>query len=284
MGLPQNVRDVSFHFAAAFSKRNSGEKYMKTKKFELLPPGELLKEIRGTSTVFVPIGSMEWHGPHMGMGMDTCNAYHVSLATAERTGGIVFPPLFIGTETRRSPETLKKLGFTGAEDIVGMDFPANSLKSMYWPPQLFEQLIGWQIEALCRMGFRKIIIMNGHGADEQIRILDTLSREFSEKYQISVRAIMVLADNCGYGLGHAGLAETAIMTRIYPEAVDLSKLPPKTEKISMVEYGIADSMTFEQGPTEDFSVRYDPRDATSEIGEELLEAAVEKCVKIVEQS
>ena len=82
-------------------------------RFETLVPAELLQEVNGRSLVYQPVGSMEWHGPHMGMGMDTVNAYSVAVETAKRTGGVVMPPLYIGTETPRDPETLRKLGFTG---------------------------------------------------------------------------------------------------------------------------------------------------------------------------
>ncbi len=256
---------------------------MKKIRFELLTPDELLREIKETGMVFLPVGSMEWHGPHMGMGMDTCNAYASSLETAKRTGGVVFPPFYTGTETRRSPETLKKLGFDGDEEIVGMDFPANSVKSMYWPPSLFEAMMRCQVEMLCRMGFRRIIIMNGHGADKQLEILRRLSEEFSIQYGIKVITIMTLFSECGYGIGHAGLVETAIMACLHPEAVDLSKLPPREIKLRTADYGIADNETFEQGPNEDFTVRYDPRDATEEIGRIIMKTTIDQCVEIIEK-
>lgn len=256
---------------------------MKKIRFELLTPAELKAEIKDPGIVFLPVGSMEWHGPHMGMGMDTCNAYAVSLETAKRTGGIVFPPLYIGTETKRSPETLKKLGFNGEENITGMDFPANSVKSMYWPPSLFESVIRTQVEMLCRMGFRKVVILNGHGADEQLRVLNLVSEEFSRKYHIKIITIMALFEDCGYGIGHAGLVETAIMAYLHPEAVELSQLPPREIKLQNTAYGIVDNETFVNGPNEDFTVRFDPRDATPEIGEEIMKITIEKCVEIIER-
>lgn len=256
---------------------------MRKIRFELCTPAELKKEMEENGLVFLPVGSMEWHGPHMGMGMDTCNAYAASLETAKITGGIVFPPFYIGTETKRSPETLKKLGFTGEEEIIGMDFPANSLKSMYWPPELFEAVMRVQLEMLCDMGFRKIVIMNGHGADEQLRILKYLAEEAAKKRQVKVLVIMALFDDCGYGIGHAGLVETAIMEYLYPEAVDLSQLPHREEKLHMTDFGIADSETFEEGPNEDYTVRYDPRDATAQIGEQIMKVTIQKSVEMIKK-
>lgn len=256
---------------------------MKKVRFELFTPNELEQEIKETGLIFLPVGSMEWHGPHMGMGMDTCNAYAVSTETARITGGIVFPPFYIGTETKRSVEVVKKLGFSGNEEITGMDFPANSLKSMYWPPELFEIIMRFQIEKLADMGFRKIVIINGHGADVQLQILEKLADELSEKYAIKVKMIFALTPECGYGLGHAGLVETAIMKYLYPEAVDISRLPSREQTLRNVEFGIVDSETFETGPNDDFSVRYDPRDATETIGQEIMEIVIKKCAEIVER-
>lgn len=252
-------------------------------RFELLTPGELKQELEGNGLVFLPVGSMEWHGPHMGMGMDTCNAYETSLETAKITGGVVFPPFFTGTETPRSPETLKKLGFSGEEEITGMDFPANSLKSMYWPTKLFEELMRCQIGMLCAMGFRRLVIMNGHGADEQVAILDRLAQEAKQRYGVKAAVILPLFEECGYGIGHAGLVETAIMSYLHPEAVELSELPGREVKLRNVDYGIVDNETFGKGPNEDFTVRYDPRDATEEIGKEIMETTIAKCVELIEK-
>lgn len=153
---------------------------MKRVRFETLLPRELLSRVAEPGRVFLPIGSMEWHGPHMAMGMDTENAYAVSLRVAERIGGVVMPPLYIGTEEPRSPETLRRLGFSGDEHIVGMDFPGNGLKSFYWPEDLFEAVARQHIAMLCDMGFSQILVMNGHGADNQKRILAEVCREVSQ--------------------------------------------------------------------------------------------------------
>ena len=45
-----------------------------------------------------------------------------------------------------------------------------------------------------------------------------------------------------------------------------------------------DNDTFQQGPNEDFSVRYDPRDATAELGRTIMEHTVAQCVRLVEDA
>jgi len=247
-----------------------------------MTPKELINAQKKKSIVYLPVGSMEWHGPHMSMGMDTKNAFKVAEICAQTVGGVVFPPLYVGTETPRNKETLIKVGFKGTENIIGMDFPNNSLKSMYWPPELFEAVMREQLKHLVSMKYRMIVIVNGHGAKKQIEILNQLSEELIKHTDTCIKNIMVLFEDCGVGIGHAGLAETAIMQAVCPEGVDLSELPEKKEKIYNVEFAIVDNETFEKGPNDDYSVRYDPRDATPELGRKLIDFAVNKCVEIID--
>lgn len=255
---------------------------MKKICFETLVPDELLSAVRGRSLVIQPIGSMEWHGPHMGMGMDTYNAREVAMRVARRLDGIVMPPLFIGTETPRSPETLRRLGFDGTERIVGMDFPNNSVRSFYWPSDLFEIIVERQARMLLELGFQQLLLLNGHGADAQIAALERISEKLSAEYDRCVTTFMALAKGCGVGLGHAGLAETAIFSRLCPEAVELEKLPPRDVPLRNVEFAIVDSETFSDGPNDDYTVRYDPRDATPELGERIIQFTSERCAEQVE--
>ena len=257
---------------------------MKKLRFETLTPAELTEVLAGRSLVYQPVGSMEWHGPHMGMGMDTANAYAASLAAARRTGGIVMPPLYIGTETPRSPETLRKLGFSGEERVVGMDFPANPLQSFYWPPALFEQIVRQQTQMLLDMGFAQVVWLNGHGADAQIEILRRVCGEMSRASGRCVMTVLALFEGCGAGLGHAGLAETAIFMHLCPEAVELDRLPPKPERLRNTQFAIVDNETFQSGPNEDFTVRYDPRDATAALGAQIMDYTVSQCVRLVEEA
>ena len=57
------------------------------RKFEELLPHEILACTKDASIAFLPIGSMEWHGPHMSMGMDTAHAYAVALGLAQQVLG-----------------------------------------------------------------------------------------------------------------------------------------------------------------------------------------------------
>lgn len=242
-------------------------------------PGELNNIIKEKCIVYLPIGSMEWHGPHMAMGMDTTHAYTISLGLAEKLGGVVMPPLYIGTESQRSPETLKKIGFSGQEQIVGMDFPKNTIKSMYWPEDLFRAIIKQHITFLCNMGFRTVIIVNGHGSDNQIRVLSELAESLSAESSSRIIAQFIIFNDCGIGVGHAGLLETSVMQALIPDGVDLEQLPKEPLKLKNIDYAIVDSDTFDFGGNHDFTVIHDPRNSNAQIGRKIIEYEINRCAK-----
>lgn len=248
-------------------------------KFEEMLPVELENIIKGKSIVYLPVGSMEWHGPHMAMGMDTTHAYAIALGLAEKLGGVVMPPLYIGTESKRSSDTLKKIGFSGQEEIIGMDFPKNTIKSMYWPENLFRAIIKQQITFLCNMGFRTVIIVNGHGSDNQIRVLSELAELLSAELSSRVIAQFILFNDCGIGVGHAGLLETSVMQALIPNGVDLEQLPKKPQKLRNIDYAIVDSDTLDFGGNHDFTVIHDPRDANVQIGRKIIEYEINRCIE-----
>ena len=81
-------------------------------------------------------------------------------------------PCTSGTETYPPPRARPALGLprkaAGSWEWI---FPANSLPSFYWPPELFEQIIAAQLDLLCQMGFLHLAAINGHAAAVQREIL-----------------------------------------------------------------------------------------------------------------
>ena len=132
---------------------------MKNVQFELMKPGEIIEEKKLLPLVFLPVGPLEWHGPHLPLGTDPLIAYEISLRIARDIGGVVLPPFYWGTERERDANTLKSLGFQGNEWVVGMDFPNNSMKSLYIQEDFFALGIRIILEKLVEQGYLFIVII-----------------------------------------------------------------------------------------------------------------------------
>lgn len=231
------------------------------------------------SVVYIPIGPAEWHGPHLPFGMDPLNAEAVALRACARTGGIVWPTQFWGTERERSTQQLESLGFSKDEYVVGMDFPKNTVKSMYCHEEILAILVR---EILCQVGVlgaKMAVIVNGHGAENQMALLDRLTTEFNNTTPLKVlfRLPIPRKDEHKGSFGHAGVMETSLMMHLHPECVDLDALPALETPLKYTDYAIVDGKGFDGGPETSKFVpdEYDPRkSASAEMGRERIEANV----------
>ena len=259
---------------------------MAERRIANLRPDQILLEMRILPLAYLPVGPLEWHGPHLPIGCDPINAENAALLAAEKTGGLVLPTFYWGTERERSPEVLNWLGFSEDEWIVGMDFPANSLPSMYAPEELFALLIREQLRLAVNFGFRYIMIISGHGAENQLAVLKRLAAEFSARGPTRVDMTMPFVTNQAgvMKVGHASLIETSIMQAIHPQTVNLGLLPPMPQKLLNTDWAIVDFETFLGNPTPDRSVHPedDPRLATEDKGYQTIQQAVEQIAARVE--
>lgn len=257
---------------------------MNINKYELLRPDQLRAAQKECNVAYLPIGPLEWHGPHLPFGVDAMNATAVAQRTAAITGGVVFPTLYCGTERARSPLYVKRMGFEDENQyVVGMDVPNNSVPSCYFSEEVYGIILREHIRIIMTLGFDVIVIVNGHGADGQLETGNRLAREFTNTTDKTVLFCF------GFGSpeskehmgGHANISETSIIMHLHPETVDLETLPPKEVPLKTSEWGIADSLLFAGKGNEDHTVQFHPRDASAELGQAYVDNAVEKLVKIV---
>jgi creatinine amidohydrolase len=231
---------------------------------------------------YLPIGPLEWHGPHLPLGTDPLQAEHLALALAQQVGGVVYPTLYWGTERERSPELLRDLGFRGDEWIVGMDWPTNPMPSFYSPEEQFALVVRWTLEGLVAHGFRLIVIVNGHGATNQIEQLKRLVAEFNARGPARLLYTFTL-DYVTSDPGHATITETAAILALDASRVDTTSLPPAEQPLRNSAWAIVDAPTFSGQPTPDHTVRpeADPRRATPALGEQNFAAALAKLSEMV---
>jgi len=253
-------------------------------RVERMRPQQLVAERERAPLVYLPVGPLEWHGPHLPYGVDAMNAREAALRVARETGGVVLPTLYLGTERERTPEMLRSMGFEGGEYIVGMDFPANSLPSYYFPEEVLAVMVRSYLDLLIEHGYKLVVLMNGHGAENQIGTLQRLAVEYTHEKPIRVLLLMPIPGftRADWSYAHATEGETSVMQAVAPETVDLEALPD-SGPLRNVDFAVVDDKTFRLQPTEDHTVRpeEDPRRASAENGERRLRACTEELVAAV---
>jgi creatinine amidohydrolase len=243
-----------------------------------LRPGQIRRRLAEASVVLVPVGPLEWHGPHMPYGTDGINATRTAEEVCRRVGGVVWPTVFFGTERERRPEQLESLGFRRDQYVVGMDFPANSLPSSYCPEEVLAVLVREVLREIRAIGASLAVLVNGHGAENQIATLSRLAVEITHTTgpRVYYRMASPRSAEVGSG-GHADDGETSLMLHL-TESVDLSALPPLPQRLRYADFAIVDGGGFD-GKTPDHTMpdKYDPRrQATAPRGAAILQQTADE--------
>ena len=163
------------------------------------------------STVVVPWGSLEQHGPHLPLGTDGLFAeqvLHQVLQALPRQLPIWSLPL-------------QSLGFAPEHRSFGMSFTQ--------PAEVMLAQVEAVAEPLARSGFQRLVLFNGHGG--QISLLDAAARQVHGRYpHLGVHAWFLWDVDGVMDLVpeperredlHAGLAETSLMLHLAPDLVQL---------------------------------------------------------------
>lgn len=171
-----------------------------------LTPQQIEERLSAASVVYIPLGSLEFHGPHLPIGLDALTAYGLCLRAAEAGGGIVLPPVHqaVGGEHSRYPWT------------VMSDAPA-----------AIEALLTETLSRLSDFGVRRVVLLSGHFADEQ---RDLITR-VADRWNGSDAELRVVARTLGQAPqppvapDHAGRFESLLLHSLAPELVHVDALP-----------------------------------------------------------
>ena len=180
----------------------------RTPQWERLLPAEFRARQAALPVVFLPLGTVEWHGEHNALGLDSLKAHALCVRAALAGGGIVHPPLYGGMGGLDKPATVVMEGEYAWENLL---------------------LRPW-LEQLCmefqRQGFRAILMLTGHyGHNQQIVVRETAAR-MTERLQIPVLGTPEywLAQDAGYLGDHAGIGETSLLWHLEPELVRMERI------------------------------------------------------------
>lgn len=174
-------------------------------RLELLTPGEISAALAERSIVYVPLGTYEWHGAHLPIGLDSLTAHGICCAAALRDGGLVCPSLYYGTGGGHGayPWTI----MVDADELV--------------------PLLRITLDRLRAFGVGTIVLMSGHFAGEQIEMIQSLAAENAvESTGTRVKALAVSMAKLELAPDHAALFETTLLGALWPDLVKIGQLPP----------------------------------------------------------
>ena len=223
---------------------------------------------QGLDTAVLPIGAVEQHGPHCPLGTDALKSGAVSAGVAEKIKAVCLPRQWFGVSPHH------------------MDFPGTvTLK-----PEVLIALVENILESLIHHGFKKILIINGHGGN--IPSIDVarmnVKRRYSNIFTAVSNAWVALQDvydqlpaevrqeNWRTMISHGGLFETSMVMAIKEGVVKLDK----AQTVSVDRYVLATdpamSVSVTMGEvTDGKGSNGDPSSANSAIGEMFLEKTID---------
>lgn len=178
----------------------------------------------------IPVGCLEMHGQHLPVGTDVKTVYHIAREAAKKESAVVFPPLYFGS-------------------VPGLYMWKGSVNLSL---ELRLRILAETCAEIARNGFKRIMLLNGHGGN--VATLETfvrsvlespkdyvvvarneyqygiqrLAREiragerFDELTEEDVSNVLTFCNN-QYLTGHACINETSIMLEIDGEHVDMSR-------------------------------------------------------------
>ncbi len=216
----------------------------------------------GTTIAMVPVGSIEQHGPHLPVQVDALLVGEVARRAARLVAQtdpiVVVPTIWSGLA-----EHHMSLGGT-----LTLDLPT------------FHALIRCVVTSLVRNGFRKIVLVNGHGGNMTglNAIVGNLSVEHSlpialTTYWVAAEAEFARILEAQTTVKHACEAETSMVLALRPDLVSMELLDGVDVPAEWAG-GQADVFVFRSvGSWSPSGVAGVPSAATAEKGERLLNAA-----------
>lgn len=236
---------------------------------------EIRGVVRESRVVLLPVGSIEQHGPHLPLKTDILLAQAFCLEAGRRAPSdiVVMPPISYGFNEHH-------MDFPGTIEIDG---------------ETFIRYLLCVTKSLARHGFRKILLVNGHGSNNPF--LDIVARGTIIETEALcgtfmpyslMRDFIAKISECQWN-SHACEVETSLLLYLAPELVKMEKAKKeigfpitkfhwrsltKPSPLNMMDIWSRISET---------GIAGDPTLATREKGEKIFEAGVTALIDLVKE-
>jgi len=176
---------------------------------------EVDERMKKNDILLVPLGATEAHGAHAPLGEDVFLVCRMAEEVAARTGCTVAQPVWYGSHPYHH------LGMPGTVVI---------------PEEIFTGYVRAMIAGFWNMGFRKQILLNGHG---QEYVIPTAMHQFAKRYRVPSLLLLVnwyhpirdhfklTSEGGTYETPfiHADEVETSWSLALFPELLDMKYAP-----------------------------------------------------------
>src|SRR3989338_6853888 len=168
--------------------------------------------------IFLPLGTLEWHGAQLPFGTDMFVAHEVCKKVARKTKGAILPPLWIGTDIEEVRRGKKFQGFVTRTNctLKGSVYYADS--------EIFYEVINSLATQIEKNGFRILVIISGHGSSPQLSVLRRIQDEINRDSKREIRILFPEFKNMiKLNARHADYIETSIFWHLRRDFIKKSK-------------------------------------------------------------
>jgi creatinine amidohydrolase len=215
--------------------------------------------IEAASVALLPTGAIEQHGPALPLGTDLFAAEAVA-SGVDREDVLLLPSVPVGVSQHHQQ-------FHG---------------TLWTDPATFAAYVGDIVESLASHGLRKVVVVNGHGGNDDA--LERAARGLRERETAFVvpwnwwanlqQLFAALFDT--HALGHADAAETSLLSAIRPDLVREDAL--EAAQVGASEQWGRDvastNVDFDAAASSESGAVGEPTRASADAGEQLYEQAV----------
>ena len=178
-----------------------------TRRYAELKPDALDATFAEKPLAILPWGALEWHGPHLPLGLDGQVAEWFAERLAEATSGVLLPTCWMPITTLPHPASLQ-------------------IRT-----EAFRMMLDDTIGGLYGAGARMVCVVTGHYAQGHELELYAAAIRAMDSYQglkvLAATPLEVLGDDAL--LDHAGRWEAAQLLNVRPDLVDCAVLPERLD-------------------------------------------------------
>ncbi len=240
---------------------------------------EIREAVANDRVVVLPVGTIEQHGPHLPLLTDVLTASEMSRLAVERIPdeAILMPPVHYSFNEHH-------MDFPGTIAVAG------------------ETIVRYVTDigvSLARHGFRKVLIVNGHGSN--VPFLDIAARNITNTsdavaamaswWSLIPKEVVSELRESEYpgGMAHGCELETSVLLHLRPDLVQMDKAE-KDISFQRTEFFYWDLQNPSPVFFQEWFSRYsrtgtvgDPTKATAEKGKRFVDAVVDRMVVLIKE-